>query len=166
MNQQQLHARVDETFRTLGEQMDLPLCAPTPAPGEDDTKYLARVATAAYGPEERRALKRADMVPTQLALEARIDLDNLHQKTVRPLRSLRDDELRAVTKTDRSGRPMTEFYSRRGPLVWMDVFADPVRRFVWGLMKRMQADAGRGRSASACLVIWGRPSPFGRGASA
>lgn len=36
--------------------------------------FILRVATAAaYGPEDRRALKRADMIPPQLALEARID---------------------------------------------------------------------------------------------
>jgi hypothetical protein len=120
---------------------------PRPPPGEEDTKYLARVATAAaeFGPPERRAYKRAEMIPQQLVLEARIDLDNLQQETIRPLRSLRDDEWRAVTKTDRSGRSMTEFYSRRGPSVWMDAFADPVRRYV-----------------SACIVIWAGRRPFCR----
>ena len=159
----QLHREADETFRTLGEQMggDVALQALAFVPGEGDTKYLARVATAAeFGPPERRAYKRAEMIPQQLALEARIDLDDLEQETIRPLHSLRDDELSAVTKTDRSGRPMTEFYSRRGPSVWMDAFADPVRRYVSGRMKRMQGAAGHGRSASACLVIWAGRCPF------
>jgi hypothetical protein len=126
VNKRKLHAQVDETFRTLGEQMDTPLEAPAFKPSEDDNAYYARVATAAaaFGPPERRGLKRDDMIAQQLALEARIDLDNLQQETIRPLHSLLYDELRAVTKTDRSGRPMTGFYSRRGPSVWMDAFAD------------------------------------------
>jgi hypothetical protein len=54
------------------------------------------------------------MIPQQLALEARIDLDNLQQETIRPLHSLRDDELRAVTPeaepaaAPRSGAPIED----------------------------------------------------------
>jgi hypothetical protein len=101
------------------------VAGPAYAPREPDETYLARVATAAaaYGPEERRALKRADMIPQQLALEARIDFDNLRRETERPLQRLRDYELREVQAVDRGGRFISEFFAKDGeaggPKLWM-----------------------------------------------
>jgi hypothetical protein len=80
-----------------------------------------RIATAAYGPEDRRALKRADMIPPQL--EARIDFDSLRRETEDPLHNLRDYELREVQAVDRGGRFISEFFAKDGeaggPKLWM-----------------------------------------------
>lgn len=130
----------DEVLSKLGER------AVAPKDGEAHEHYLAVLGTQAarFGPEERRKINRLGVNGAALAEIVRQDLEFARQEIETPNHSLRPDELRAVEKIDRSGRAITEFYSKRGPSIWMDEFKGDTIRMVSGGSAGILTDEHRG----------------------
>jgi len=130
----------DEVLSKLGSR------AVAPRDGESSAHYLAVLATQAaeYGPEKRRQINRLSLPPQALAEIAREDLQYAKAEIERPNHSLRPDELREVIKTDRAGHQISEFYSKRGPSIWMDQFKGDTIRMVSGGSAGILTDEARG----------------------
>lgn len=118
----------DEVLAPLGVR------APGPKPKESEADYLARLGetAAAFGPAERQSVNRYNLPAPVLAEFVREDLEIARQEAHTPNYTLKEGVLTERHRADASGREITEFYSKSGPSVWMDNFADPVKRYVSG----------------------------------
>lgn len=118
----------DEVLAPLGVR------APGPKPKESEADYLARLGEvcAAFGPEERKSVNRYNLPAPALAEFVREDLEIARQEAHTPNYTLKEGVLTERHRADASGREITEFYSKSGPSVWMNAFADPVSRHVSG----------------------------------
>jgi hypothetical protein len=124
----QAQAAFDEVLSELGVR------APPPEPKESEAQYLARLGehAAAFGPEERKGVNRYNLPAAALAEFVRGDLEIARQEAQTPHYTLKEGVLTERHIEDASGRPITKFYSKSGPSVWMDTFKDPVIRYVSG----------------------------------
>jgi hypothetical protein len=124
----QAQAAFDEVLSPLGVR------APPPEPKESEAQYLARLGehAAAFGPEERKGVNRYNLPAAALAEFVRGDLEIAKAEIEHPNYTLRADVLTERHIEDASGRPITKFYSKSGPSIWMDSFKDPVMRYVSG----------------------------------
>jgi hypothetical protein len=124
----QAQAAFDEVLTPLG------IRAPPPEPKESDADYLARLGehAAAFGPEERKSVNRYNLPAGALAEFVKQDLEIAKAEVERPHYTLKEGVLTERHREDASGREITEFYSKSGPSIWMNAFADPVQRFVSG----------------------------------
>ena len=126
----ELQEVADPTLRKLG------LFAPSPRADESTFDYMARLGehAAVFGPEERKRVNRYDLPPAALAEWVKQDLTIAEAEAEHPRYSLKPGELRDVTKIDRAGREVKEFYSDEATSVkpWMDMFKQPVVKYVSG----------------------------------
>jgi hypothetical protein len=109
---------VDKAMAPFGER------AVAPQVGESDESYMAVCNTqiARKLAPERRAI---NYLKVPAAVGARLLQENIELAKVEgdhPNHSLADNEVREITKLDRSGRPITEFHIKLGPSFWMDQF--------------------------------------------
>jgi hypothetical protein len=120
----------DEVLTPLG------IRAPMRRPNESEADHLARLGehAAAFGPEDRKRVNRYNLPSAALAEFVRQDLEIARQEIEHPRYSLKPGELREVVKTDRSGRPIHEFYSDEatGTKPWLDAFKPAVIKYVSG----------------------------------
>jgi hypothetical protein len=118
----------DEVLSELGTR------APPPEPRESEAQYLARLGehAAAFGPEERKSVNRYALPAAALAEFVRQDLEIAKAEVERPHYTLKEGVLTERHREDAAGRPITEFYSKSGPSVWMKQFMDPDERYVSG----------------------------------
>jgi hypothetical protein len=136
-------AVADPTLTKLGTR------AVAPRLDDSDAKYMAIVGTqlAAFGPEERRKIDRLKLAKDSPAALARVFKDDLaiaDAEIEKPNHSLKNGEVREVIRTDDSGRPITEFYSKMGPSFWMDQFKGDTVRTVSGGLKGFATEENKG----------------------
>jgi hypothetical protein len=124
----QAQAAFDEVLTPLGVR------APPPEPKESEAQYLARLGehAAAFGPEERKGVNRYNLPAAALAEFVRQDLQIAKAEVERPHYTLKEGVLTERHVEDASGRPITKFYSKSGPSVWMRQFMPAEDRYVSG----------------------------------
>jgi hypothetical protein len=124
----QVQAAFDEVLSELGTR------APPPGPKESDHDYLARLGEhcAVFGPEERKRIDRHQLPSAALAAFVSEDLEIAKQEVIRPHHSLKEGVWTERRRHDASGRDIIEFYSKSGPSLWMDVFAEHTMKYVTG----------------------------------
>jgi hypothetical protein len=124
----QAQAAFDEVLTPLGVR------APPPEPRESEAQYLARLGehAAAFGPEERKSVNRYNLPSAALAEFVRQDLEIAKSEVQRPNYTLKEGVLTERHKEDASGRPITEFYSKSGPSIWMKQFMPSEVKYVSG----------------------------------
>jgi hypothetical protein len=124
----QAQAAFDEVLTPLGVR------APPPEPRESEAQYLARLGehAAAFGPEERKSVNRYNLPSAALAEFVRQDLEIARKEAETPNYTLKEGVLTERRRADRSGREVTEFYSKSGPSVWMRQFMGDEIRYVSG----------------------------------
>ena len=124
----QAQAAFDEVLTPLG------IRAPPPEPKESEAQYLARLGehAAAFGPEDRKSVNRYNLPAAALAELVRGDLDIARAEVERPNYTLKEGVLTERRRADRSGREVTEFYSKSGPSVWMRAFTGDEIKYVSG----------------------------------
>jgi hypothetical protein len=143
-NNREVQQVADDILRPLGSM------AVGPKKGEDGANYLAVLGTqlAAYGPPERREIDRlrlAREAPAALAEIVREDMAIAKAEIERPRYSLRPGETREVTRVDRSGREITEFYNaENSPSFWMDEFKPQLISLVSGCTNGIGRDVNSG----------------------
>ena len=118
----------DEVLSPLG------IRAPGPEPKESDAQYLARLGEtcAAIGPEERKSVDRYSLPSAALATFVKEDLEIARKEAETPNYTLEEGILTERRRADRSGREVTEFYSKSGPSVWMRAFTGDEVKYVSG----------------------------------
>lgn len=118
----------DEVLTPLG------IRAPGPEPKESEAQYLARLGEtcAAFGPDERKSVNRYNLPAAALAEFVKEDLEIARQEADTPHYTLKEGVLTERHRTDRSGREVTEFYSKSGPSVWMKQFWGNEVKYVSG----------------------------------
>ena len=135
----QVQIAFDEVLSQLGTR------APPPEPRESEAAYLARLGEhcAVFGPEDRKRIDRSKLPSAALAEFVREDLEIARKEALIPNYTLKEGVLTERRRADQSGREFIEFYSKSGPSVWMDQFADPVLKFVTGGSNGIANDTDR-----------------------
>jgi hypothetical protein len=120
----EISVHADEVASQLGRRV------PAPIPGEGKALHVAKIGEllAEFGPVERRSIDRRSLPFRDVCEVVRADLEFARAEVERPHHSLKDGEVREVTKLDDAGRPMTEWHTRtEGCRWWMNDFAGPLR---------------------------------------
>jgi hypothetical protein len=120
----EISVHADEVLSQLGRR------APASIPREGKALHVAKIGEllAEFGPVERRSIDRRSLPFRDVCEVVRADLEFARAEVERPHHSLKDGEVREVTKLDDAGRPMTEWHTRtEGCRWWMNDFAGPLR---------------------------------------